>query len=121
MTTDGAAVFQQVAEDLAQGRLVDAEREGIAVRWSLRELAKRAPGRSVEVRIPPYGAVQVITGTTHRRGTPSAVVQTDGSTWLALAAGRLTWAQAEASGNLQASGERSDLSGHLPLTNASSR
>ena len=83
---------------------------------SLALLQARAPGRSVEIRIPPYAAVQAIPGLTHRRGTPSAVVETDALTWLALASGALTWAQAVASGRLHASGERSDLSPWLPLT-----
>ncbi len=88
------------------------------VKASLALLQERAPGRSVEIRIPPYAAVQAIPGLTHRRGTPSAVVETDAETWLALASGALTWAQAVASGRLHASGERSDLSPWLPLTPA---
>jgi len=87
-----------------------------AVKASLARLQEVAPGRAVEVRIPPYAAVQVVAGHTHRRGTPSAVVETDAQTWLALADGRLTWAEAVASGQLVASGERSDLSAYLPLT-----
>ena len=78
-------------------------------------LEQRAPGRSVEVRVPPYAAVQVIPGVRHTRGTPPAVVETDAETWLALATGALTWAAAEASGAITASGERADLSDHLPL------
>jgi hypothetical protein len=86
-----------------------------AVKASLARLQEVAPGRAVEVRIPPYAAVQVVEGHTHRRGTPSAVVETDAETWLALADGRLAWTDAVASGRLIASGERSDLSGYLPL------
>lgn len=86
-----------------------------AVKASLAALQERAPGRAVEVRIPPYAAVQVVAGHTHRRGTPSAVVETDAETWLALASGELTWTDAVASGRLIASGERSDLSPYLPL------
>ncbi len=86
-----------------------------AVKVSLARLVEIAPGRAVEVRVPPFGAVQVIVGRTHRRGTPSAVVETDPATWVRLATGSLTWAQAMASGLLHASGERSDLSGLLPL------
>jgi hypothetical protein len=87
-----------------------------AVKASLARLQQVAPGRAVEVRIPPYAAVQVVPGHTHRRGTPSAVVETDADTWLSLAAGTLTWAEAVATGRLRASGERSDLSSYLPLT-----
>ncbi|SPT53528.1 Uncharacterised protein [Actinomyces bovis] len=86
-----------------------------AVRFTLEELAACAPGRSVEVRVPPYGVTQAVSGTVHRRGTPPSVVETDAETWLALATGRLTWAEARDSGALEASGERCDLSAYLPL------
>ena len=82
---------------------------------SLAALQEIAPGHAVEVRVPPYAAVQVVEGHRHRRGTPSAVVETDADTWLALASGELAWADAVASGRLSASGERSDLSAFLPL------
>ena len=85
------------------------------VRRTLAHLARLAPGRSVEVRVPPHGAVQVIAGPTHRRGTPSAVIETDPTTWLDLAEGRLTWAEALATRRVQASGERADLEAWLPL------
>jgi putative sterol carrier protein len=65
--------------------------------------------------VPPYAAVQAVEGVKHRRGTPAAVVECDGRTWLQLATGALTWADAVASGRLRASGERSDLSAYLPL------
>ncbi len=85
------------------------------VKASLARLQEVAPGRSVEVRVPPYAAVQAVPGLTHRRGTPAAVVETDADTWLALADGRLTWSEAVTSGRVRASGERSDLSAYLPL------
>jgi hypothetical protein len=78
-------------------------------------LEARAPGRSVEVRVPPYAAVQVVPGVRHTRGTPPAVVELDPDTWVALATGALTWPDAEAAGRLRASGERADLSPYLPL------
>jgi hypothetical protein len=78
-------------------------------------LAHRAPGRSVEVRVPPYAVVQVIEGVRHTRGTPPAVVETDPDTWLDLATGALTWADALARGRVAASGERTDLAPYLPL------
>ncbi len=86
-----------------------------AVRFLLQELGERAPGRSVEVRVPPFGAVQCIEGTSHRRGTPPAVIETDAETWIALSAGELGWSDALTSGRVQASGERADLSALLPL------
>ncbi len=78
-------------------------------------LSERAPGASVEVRVPPYAAAQVVPGARHTRGTPPAVVETDAATWIALATGRLAWADAIADGRVIASGERSDLSEWLPL------
>lgn len=94
---------------------VDRRTRGTAVRWTADELAARAPGRSVEVRIPPFAAVQCIEGPVHRRGTPPAVVETDAATWLALAVGDLAWADAVADGRARVSGERTDLGPHLPL------
>jgi len=89
-----------------------------AVKASLAALVERAPGRSVEVRIPPFAAVQAVAGHTHRRGTPAAVVEMDAPTWLALACGDLTWQQGVLSGRVHASGERSDLSEWLPVFGA---
>lgn len=85
------------------------------VKHYLAVLEERAPGRSVEVRVPPYAAVQVVPGVRHTRGTPPAVVETDAETWLAVATGRTTWGEAVASGKVLASGERTDLSAYLPL------
>jgi hypothetical protein len=85
------------------------------VKHYLAVLEQRAPGRSVEVRVPPYAAVQVVPGVRHTRGTPPAVVETDADTWLAVATGRTTWAEALESGRVAASGERTDLSPYLPL------
>ncbi len=78
-------------------------------------LAERAPGKSVEVRVPPYAAAQVIAGVRHTRGTPPAVIEMDADTWIALAIGALTWLEAEESGAIRASGERADLTPYLPL------
>jgi acetylornithine deacetylase/succinyl-diaminopimelate desuccinylase-like protein len=103
--------------DAAEQAGVPADRADVRllVKHSLALLAARAPGRSVEVRIPPFGAVQVIAGTRHGRGTPPAVVETDGDTWVALATGRRTFDEAVAQGKVSASGRRSDLSALLPL------
>lgn len=97
---------------------VDRRTTATAVRYTLEELAACAPGRSVEVRVPPFGVTQAVAGAVHRRGTPPAVVETDADTWLALATGRLSWHEAAASGALRASGERCDLSAYLPLLQA---
>lgn len=87
-----------------------------AVRFTLEELATRAPGHALEVRVPPFGATQCIAGPTHRRGTPPAVVEMRPEVWLGLVTGRIDWDSAVAAGDVDASGERSDLSTHLPLT-----
>jgi len=78
-------------------------------------LEARAPGHSVEVRVPPYAAVQVIPGVRHTRGTPPAVVEMDAATWIALATGELSWADADRSAQVIASGQRADLTPYLPL------
>ncbi len=85
------------------------------VKHYLAVLEERAPGRSVEVRVPPYAAVQVVPGVRHTRGTPPAVIETDAETWLALATGLTTWHEAVDAGTVRASGERTDLSAYLPL------
>jgi hypothetical protein len=98
-----------------EGAVPDRVTAKSAVKSTLAALVETAPGRAVEVRVPPFAAVQAIGGTTHRRGTPPAVVECDARTWLALASGLLAWDDAVADGRLRASGERSDLSAHLPL------
>ena len=87
----------------------------LLVKHFLAVLARDAPGGAVEVRVPPYAAAQVVGGTTHKRGTPPAVVELDAETWLDLALGSVAWSDAVAAGRVAASGERSDLSEHLPL------
>jgi hypothetical protein len=87
----------------------------LLVKHYLALLQRRAPGASVEVRVPPYAAVQVVPGVRHTRGTPPAVVETDAATWIALARGDLGWVDAVAAGRVRASGERTDLSVYLPL------
>ena len=85
------------------------------VKATLAELVKRAPGRAIEVRIPPYAAIQCGDGPTHTRGTPPNVIEMDASTWLALCAGDLNWQDAMDSGSISASGARADLSEYLPI------
>ncbi|MHC2998311.1 sterol carrier family protein [Microbacterium sp. HJ5] len=86
-----------------------------AVRYLLQLLAEKAPGNSVEVRVPPFGAVQVVEGPRHTRGTPPNVVETDPATWIALSTGELKWTDAAAEGRILASGTRADISDLLPL------
>jgi hypothetical protein len=104
------------AVDASLPPLPEAQRG--AVTYLLALLAARSPGRAVEVRIPPYAAVQCVAGPRHTRGTPPNVVETDAVTWTLLATGRLRWSTAVADGLLRASGPRADLSGQLPLAGA---
>lgn len=90
--------------------------ERLLVKHFLALLAAAAPGASVEVRVPPHAVAQCVAGARHARGTPPAVVETDGDTWIGLATGVQRWADAVAEGRVIASGERSDLSSLLPLT-----
>lgn len=87
----------------------------LLVKHFLAVLTQRSPGNSVEVRVPPYAAVQAVAGVRHTRGTPPAVVELDADTWIALATGRLSWSDAVAAGRVNASGQRADLSPLLPL------
>lgn len=103
----------------ALGASVDRSTLALAVRYSLQLLAEQAPGGTVEVRVPPHGAVQCVEGPKHTRGTPPNVIETDAATWLALATGALTWADARASGRVHASGQRADLTGLVPVVSVS--
>lgn len=98
-------------------RKTDASRDATAtaVRYLLQELAAAVPGNSVEVRVPPFGAVQCIEGPGHSRGTPPNVVEMSPAVWLALATGERMWSAALAAGEVHASGSRADLSAHLPV------
>lgn len=94
---------------------VDRATLGLAVRYSLQALAESSPGNSVEVRVPPFGAVQCVEGPRHTRGTPPNVIEAAPAVWLALVTGRLGWAEAIEQGRVHASGSRADLSDLLPL------
>lgn len=108
-------------EDVAAARTRLAA--GTAAKADLKLLTKhylalmeaKAPGRSVEIRVPPFAAVQCIEGVRHTRGTPPAVVELDAATWIALATGDLAWQDAIGQGRISASGERADLRPYLPL------
>ncbi|MCD5345829.1 sterol carrier family protein [Agromyces sp. H3Y2-19a] len=94
---------------------VDRATLALAVRYSLQLLAEQAPGGTLEVRVPPFAAVQCVEGPKHTRGTPPNVIETDAATWLALATGARSWADARTSGTVHASGQRADLEGLLPV------
>lgn len=117
---DGAAALHAWAQAAAgspdDAAALSRSTRAIAVRYTLEELASRAEGNSVEVRVPPFGVCQCIPGPRHTRGTPPNVIETDPATWLSLAVGTLSWEAAVQSGRVSASGSRADLSAHLPLT-----
>jgi hypothetical protein len=112
---DDPQAVQAALTRLSEG--VDPGRDLLqrAARHLLGALVAAAPGRSVEVRVPPFGAVQCVEGLSHTRGTPPNVVEMDAPTWILVAAGRLTWADALAAGRISASGSRADISSSLPL------
>ncbi|MDY7086998.1 MAG: sterol carrier family protein [Actinomycetota bacterium] len=108
--------MKQALDALDRG--VEPERSVLrdAVRALLTELSRKAPGRSVEVRIPPFGAIQCVPGPRHTRGTPPNVVEADPVTWVLVATERVSWADALSDGRLRASGIRTDLTEYLPLS-----
>jgi uncharacterized protein (TIGR03083 family) len=94
---------------------IDPKALAIVTRFLADSLAVKAPGGSVEVRIPPYAVVQCVAGPRHTRGTPPNVVETDPLTWVRLATGRADWATEVRAARVSASGERADLAEVLPL------
>jgi len=114
-TDDGRTALAAVAAATAAGTPPARTDNATAVRYLLQLLAEKAPGNSVEVRVPPFGAVQVIEGPRHTRGTPPNVVETDPATWIALATGAEHWTDAATAGRIVASGTRADISDLLPL------
>ncbi|KYJ97186.1 sterol carrier family protein [Microbacterium sp. p3-SID338] len=112
---DGRAALGAVRDAEAAGTKPTRPELATAVRYLLQLLDEKAPGNSVEVRVPPFGAVQVIQGPRHTRGTPPNVVEMDAATWIAVATGTEAWADAATAGRIHASGTRADLTGVLPL------
>ncbi|MCW2737483.1 sterol carrier family protein [Nocardioides sp.] len=108
------AVLAAALERFTAGERTPADLR-LLTKHFLAVLETRAPGRSVEVRVPPYAAVQAVEGVRHTRGTPPAVVEMDAATWITLASGEVSWPDAEQSGRVHASGERADLTPYLPL------
>ncbi len=105
--------------DVRPGPALDRQAVRVGVRLLAEVLVERNPGRTVEVRVPPYVAVQIgapdSPGPAHTRGTPPNVVECAPEVFLAVASGRRTWAEAFEAGEVRASGERADLSPYLPL------
>jgi hypothetical protein len=111
---DDASGFAAVASVLNEPS-VSRDTLATAVRYLLQLLAEKAPGHTVEVRVPPFGAVQVVEGPRHTRGTPPNVIETDAMTWVQLASGRLSWAEADLAARVTASGTRATLADLLPV------
>ncbi|POX39754.1 hypothetical protein C3486_16685 [Streptomyces sp. Ru73] len=101
----------------ATGKEIPFDRQALAATTRLLadSLATKAPGGSVEVRVPPFAVVQCVEGPRHTRGTPPNVVETDPLTWIRLATGRAEWTAALADAAVSASGERADLGPYLPV------
>lgn len=114
----GAACVDAVLAALDAGLTPQPEALRGAAVHTLYRLEDLVPGRAVEVRIPPYAAIQCVAGPRHTRGTPPNVVEADAVTWVLLATGRMTWATSVRAGRLRASGPRADLSEFLPLARA---
>jgi Bacterial SCP ortholog len=113
-----ARIADDVGEASVRAALVAGsgrETTAIAVRYLLQLLSEQAPGNTVEIRVPPFGAVQAIEGPRHTRGTPPNVIEMDANTWLTLATGSETWSAATGQGLVAASGSRADLTEHLPI------
>lgn len=117
---DGRAAVIAVRDDLSAGRVADRvgpsrSQLATAVRYLLQVLADAHPGHTVEVRVPPFGAVQCVEGPRHTRGTPANVVEMDAATWVTLATGGLSWPEALTEARVHGSGSRADLSTLVPL------
>ena len=98
---------KRISDDLGLAALQDlAQQEAMAVRYLLQQLEAEHPGGTIELRVPPYGAVQLVGGLNHRRGTPPNVVEMNPENFLQLALGKVSWESLVASGQLIASGSR---------------
>ena len=82
----------------------------IDVRRILELIKKISPGKSVELRIPPYGAIQCVAGGNHKRGIPPNTVEMSAQILIQLRSNPKMWAELVASGQISASGVASDLS-----------
>ena len=112
---EGRAALDAVRAAAAASTRPSRNHQATAVRYLLQLLVEKAPGNSVEMRVPPFGAVQVVEGPRHTRGTPPNVVECDPIAFVELASGRVAWHDAVRDGRVRASGERADLSALLPL------
>ena len=112
---EGRVALSAVSNAMTNGATPVRTDLALAVRWLLQRLDRSAPGNTVEVRVPPFGAIQFVEGPRHTRGTPPNVVEMDALTFVALTTGTLDWATGVSSGVIHASGIRSDISAFVPL------
>ena len=115
---EGLQALKVLLSSFENNQEVDKVVEQTAVKYCLQLLHEKEPGNSVEVRIPPYAAVQVIPGISHKRGTPPTVIEMSARIWIDLAIGKIDWITTKNSGAISASGERADLSAYLPVISA---
>jgi hypothetical protein len=100
----------QVREAIAASSTNPIDNELLAnlIRISLDYLAQEFPGNAVELRVPPFRVVQLLTGINHRRGTPPSVIEMSPQTWLKIVSKELNWEFAKRDGLIQMSGENSE-------------
>ncbi len=113
--TEGKLALEIAFENLEHNLEIDKETLKNAVKYSLQLLHQQIPGKSVELRIPPFAAISIIEGKNHKRGTPPAIIEISAPIWLELAKGLKSWNQAIEDGLISASGPNTDLSPYLPI------
>ena len=111
----GKKALEICLEEINKNNIPDNLDLKSAVKFTLQLLHKKIPGKSVELRIPPFAAVSIIEGKDHKRGTPPATIEIEAITWLKLASGLLNWSEALKAGLIYASGPDTDLTTHLPI------
>lgn len=118
---DGLAALHEVQRARDGGSAAPRQCTATAVRYLLQVLADAHPGQTVEVRVPPFGAVQCIAGPRHTRGTPPNVIEMAPDVWIDLATGELAWSDAVRDALVFVSGTRASLEVELPLPEIESR
>ena len=113
--TDGKLALITAFENLENNLEIDKETLKNAVKYSLQLLHQQIPGKSVELRIPPFAAISIIEGKNHKRGTPPAIIEVSAPIWLELVKGLKSWIQAIEEGLISVSGPNTDLSPYLPI------
>lgn len=112
---EGESALKEAFESLEKMKEIDKETLKSAIKYSLQLLHQQIPGKSVELRIPPFAAISIVEGKNHKRGTPPSIIEISALTWLELVKGLKTWNQATGEGLISASGPNTDLSRYLPI------